>query len=176
MSSVLTFLGRAAATLVILVGAAALLAGVIVPRLTGATPYTVLSGSMEPRYPVGTLLVVRPSDDVALGDVVTYQLESGKPEVVSHRVVGVGFTRDGEPAYTTQGDANAEPDRAAVRPVQIRGELWYAVPWLGRVSTLASGAQRQGAVTVIAVLLAAYAAWQAIRSAGERIERKKARA
>ena len=171
MRRVLTFAGRALATAVVLLGGAALLAGVLVPRLSGATPYTVLSGSMEPTYAVGTLVVVRPSQDVALGDVITYQLESGRPDVVTHRVVGLGFTHDGEPLYTTRGDANEAADRSPVLPVQVRGELWYAVPYLGYASTLLSGDQRQGVAVGIAVLLVAYAAWQVVAARNEKAQR-----
>jgi signal peptidase len=68
------------------------LVGVVAPLVLGATPYTVLTGSMRPTYPPGTMVVVRPVDveRVAPGDVVTYQLASGRPEVVTHRVVAVG--------------------------------------------------------------------------------------
>jgi len=78
---------------VVLLGATALVTlAVLVPRVAGATPYTVLTGSMSPAYPPGTLVVVRPVDlaDVRVGDVVTYQLRSGEPAVATHRVVGVG--------------------------------------------------------------------------------------
>ena len=47
-------------------------AAVLVPRLTGSTPMTVLTGSMAPSYPPGTLVVVRPgpADDIAIGDEI----------------------------------------------------------------------------------------------------------
>ena len=42
-------------TAAVLVAAAAVLAvAVLVPRLAGATPYTVLTDSMRPAYPPGT--------------------------------------------------------------------------------------------------------------------------
>ncbi|MGW9426311.1 S26 family signal peptidase, partial [Streptomyces koyangensis] len=57
---------------------------IVIPRLTGSTPYTVLTGSMEPTYPPGTLVVVKPQDPASLqtGDAITFQWESGKPDVV----------------------------------------------------------------------------------------------
>jgi len=173
MRRVLTFVGRAVATAVIIVGAAALLVGVLVPRLAGATPYTVQSASMAPTYPLGTLVVVRPSDSIALGDVITYQLASGRPEVATHRVVGLGFTHDGEPQYTTRGDANPVSDRSTVSSVQVRGEVWYAVPYLGYVSAAATGEQRQAAAVGVAVLLVVYAGWQVIRARQERQQRTR---
>ncbi|RYJ02767.1 MAG: signal peptidase I, partial [Actinomycetales bacterium] len=65
---------------VLLLGFVAMLVvSVLVPRLAGATPYTVLTGSMRPTMPPGTLVVAKPVDPEALevGDVVTVQLRSG---------------------------------------------------------------------------------------------------
>lgn len=131
--------------MVILGFSAALAAGVLVPRVAGATPYTILTGSMTPTYPPGTLVVDKPTDPAAIGvgTVVTYQIESGKPAVVTHRVIAVNTTVNGELTYTTQGDANPTPDSKPVRPEQIRGQLWYAVPHLGRAGVLFSGHQRE---------------------------------
>ncbi|MBF4161198.1 signal peptidase I [Nocardioides sp. CBS4Y-1] len=135
-------------------------ASVLVPRVAGATPYTILTGSMTPKYPPGTLMVVRPVDldRVEVGDVITYQVESGEPTVVTHRVVGVGYRADGERVLTTQGDANKTPDAKPVRAVQVRGELWYAVPWVGHLGVLFSPDQRQRLTYLVAGGLFAYAA------------------
>jgi predicted ribosomally synthesized peptide with SipW-like signal peptide len=50
------WLGRLVAGLVILAAVAALVVTVLVPRLTGATPYTIRTGSMTPALPPGTLV------------------------------------------------------------------------------------------------------------------------
>lgn len=135
------------------------LAAVVVPRLAGATPYTVLTGSMAPAYPAGTLVVVRPVDaaDVRIGDVVTYQLRSGEPAVATHRVVGVGWSATGERLLTTRGDANSLPDAEPVRAVQLRGEVWYSLPWVGRLNVLFTPGQHQLLVRVAAGSLFLYA-------------------
>jgi signal peptidase I len=57
----------------------------------------------------------------------------------------------------TRGDANNGPDPTWVRPEQVRGKLWYAVPGLGRASSLLTGEQRQWGVQVVAFLLVGYA-------------------
>ncbi len=138
---------------------ATLLATVLVPRVAGATPYTVLTGSMKPDMPPGTLAVTRPVaiEDVSVGDVVTYQIDSGKPEVVTHRVVAVGSSMTGERTLRTQGDANPSMDPEPVREVQLRGELWYSVPYVGRLGNYASGDQRALLTNVAAGVLIAYA-------------------
>jgi signal peptidase len=145
---------------VLLAAGFVLAAAVLVPRAAGATPYSVLTGSMRPAYPPGTLIVVRPvaADDVRLGAVITFQLASGRPAVATHRVVAIARHPDGRLRFRTQGDANDAPDPLWVRPEQVRGVLWYAVPGLGRVSDLLTGEQRQRGVQGVAVLLLGYAA------------------
>jgi signal peptidase I len=177
--------GRPAAVLlvravswVVLLGATALVTlAVLVPRVTGSTPYTVLTGSMSPAYPAGTLVVVRPVDlaDVRVGDVVTYQLRSGEPAVATHRVVGVGWTAEGEKVLTTRGDANSVADAAPVREVQLRGEVWYSLPWVGRLNVLLSPDQHQLLVRVAAVALFGYAAVLLVQGSRPRRDRSRER-
>jgi signal peptidase len=147
------------ACVVLAVAVLVLAVTVLVPRLAGATPYTVLTSSMEPGMPPGTLVVTRPVDvdDIDVGSVITYQLESGRPTVVTHRVTAIGYDLEGRRLLTTQGDANTVPDATPVRAVQIRGEQWYAVPHLGRLSTVLSGSERQLGVVIVAMALLAYA-------------------
>lgn len=161
--------------LVILAAVAAVALAVAIPRIAGATPYTVLTGSMEPDLPPGTLVVVRPVDaeDVALGDVITFQLESGKPTVATHRVVAVGTRLDGEQVFTTRGDANGTPDRNPVRAVQVQGRLWYSVPYLGHLNSVLTGRQRQSAVLVAAALLVGYASFMFVAAVRERIRARR---
>ncbi|MFE5338815.1 signal peptidase I [Isoptericola sp. NPDC056578] len=167
-------LGRALAGVVLLVAGGALLLVVVVPRLGGATPYGVATGSMRPALDVGTLVVARPADieSITTGQVVTYQLRSGDPTVVTHRVVGLGTTAGGERTLLTQGDANDVADAQPVRDVQVRGVLWYAVPQLGRVMGVGSPQQRQVITTAAAVGLLGYAGWLVAGEARERRSRR----
>lgn len=135
---------------------------ILVPKIAGARPYSVLTGSMRPTYPPGTLIVVKPQDTASIkaGDVITYQLRSGQADVVTHRVIEVTKGPDGQPGFFTQGDANTVADEPLVRSVQVRGVLWYSVPYLGFVNTWFTGAKRTVAVFVLAGLLFVYGAWQ----------------
>ena len=162
------WVGRLLAWSVILAGLAAITVAVLVPRLGGATPYEVLTGSMKPGLPPGTLVVMKPVTDpskIGVGSVVTYQLNSGLPTVVTHRIVEVQNTLDGEVRYLTQGDANSVPDAEWVRPEQIRGSLWYAVPHIGRANDLITGEQRHLGVIGAAILLLGYALGMFIQAA-----------
>lgn len=52
---------RAVSALVLVV-LVVLVAAFAAPRLVGYTPYAVLSGSMEPQFPVGSIIYVQPVD------------------------------------------------------------------------------------------------------------------
>lgn len=170
----LGWVGQVLAWSFVLAVAGVLAVTVVVPRLAGATPYTVLNSSMRPGMPPGTLVVDKPVDPAHLGvgEVITYQLKSGEPTVVTHRVVAVTSAINGERTYITQGDANDAPDPLPVRPVQVKGQRWYSLPYLGRVNTLLTGHQRQDGVFVAAGLLLAYAAFM---FAGSVKDRRRAR-
>lgn len=144
---------------------------VLVPRLIGAVPFTVVSGSMEPTIPTGSVVVskhVEP-ETVAFHDVITYQLTSGEPLTVTHRVVGVDNI-DGQTRFRTQGDANSSPDPEPVRPEQIRGVVSYHVPLVGYLGQLVPMDLRENLATGLGVLLIAYAAIVLMTSA---LTRKK---
>lgn len=146
-------LGLSTGLLLAVVGLA--LVVIVVPKATGSMPLTVLTQSMEPTLPPGTLLVVRPTpvDAIRVGDVVTYQIASGRPEVVSHRVVSIATASDGTRSFVLRGDANAVADAAAVVPAQVRGVVWYSVPGIGWVNQLVNGSRSWLVPTIAAVLL-----------------------
>lgn len=131
---------------------------VAVPAVTGSKPYTVLTGSMVPLYPPGTMVVVKPVDisEINLGDVITYQLESGKADVVTHRVVAVGAAADGSPLLITRGDANDADDPEPVQAVQVVGKLWYAVPYIGWINNVVTGQARAWAIPIVVGALFVY--------------------
>lgn len=154
----LWWLGQIASWLAFFLVLALIAVMIVVPRLTGSTAYTVLTGSMRPSLPPGTLIVVKPlePEDIRIGDVMTYQLESGESEVVTHRVVGIGATTDGEQRFTLRGDANNTDDEPVIAQ-QIRGSLRYSVPYLGYVNSALSGEQRIWLTRVAVGGLLAYA-------------------
>jgi len=160
--SALRFGGQVLSWFVILTIGAALLVAFVVPRLAGGTTYVVETGSMQPHLPPGTLIVDKAPDAsaVAVGDVITYQLEPNKPAVVTHRVVAVGYDGAGEVRWHTQGDANNTADENWVVADQLRGELWYSVPYLGNVTALMGDQKRGLMIGLIALGLGGYAVAQ----------------
>ncbi|MGO1973246.1 MAG: signal peptidase I [Propionibacteriaceae bacterium] len=149
---------------------AVLLASVVLPRVVGGQAYTVLSGSMQPTLAPGALVVVRPVpvEQVATGEMITYQLESGRAAVVTHRVVSIGYAADGTVRLRTRGDANGAPDPEPVRAEQVRGVVWYSVPWLGHVNTLVRGDQRTILLGLVVATLVGYAAVMFVSAARDR--------
>ncbi|BCN47681.1 MULTISPECIES: signal peptidase I [Prescottella] len=147
---------------------------IVIPRITGSTPYTVLTGSMEPTYPPGTLIVVKPqaAETLGAGDAITFQWESGKPDVVTHRITAVQYTAGGERRFTTQGDANSSPDERPVVPEQIRGKVWYAVPYVGYINNYITGQQRSVLVLVVVGALLTYAVTMFVSSGRDKARRR----
>lgn len=144
---------------------------IVIPRVTGSTPYTVLTGSMEPTFPPGTLIVVKPQDAATLGvgDAITFQWESGKPDVVTHRITAVQYTAGGERRFTTQGDANSSPDARPVVPEQIHGKVWYAVPYVGYVNNYVTGKQRSTLLMMVVGGLLFYAVCMFVSSGRDKV-------
>jgi signal peptidase I len=147
----------------------------VVPAVTGSTPLAVLSPSMEPTLPVGTLVVVQPSapQDVRLGDVITYQLKAGDPTLVTHRVVEVRSVSTGEFEFLTKGDANGAVDPTVVTQAQLKGKAWYSVPLVGFVSVAVSGAVGPMVVPILGAALLAYGAYAVLTGVLARARRKQ---
>ena len=95
------------------------------PGLFGMRPYMVLSGSMEPGIPTGSLAYIKDTKETyEPGDAVAFQTD-GIPVV--HRIYAHG--EDG--AFVTKGDANEYPDGRLVSPSDILGECVLVVPRAG---------------------------------------------
>ena len=151
MRTMRTLLSAISTLLVITVVALAiLLVGV---RLVGLTPYTVLSGSMEPAYHVGSLIYVRPIDaqEIEVGTPLTFTVSDGSL-VATHRVVEI-IAENGETLYITKGDANDVTD-PPLEYSKVIGSPVFSIPYLGYFSTwLQSGAGVIAGIALAAMLL-----------------------
>jgi signal peptidase len=125
--------------------------------------------------PPGTLVITRPvrAADLKVGDAVTYQIRSGEPDVVTHRITSVSPTLGGELLFTTQGDANPVPDEKPVKAGQIRGAVWYSIPLVGFVNSWLSGEQRIWAVGTGAVALLGYSAFMCTGAVVEAMKQRR---
>jgi signal peptidase len=116
----------------------------ILPRVTGGASLTVLSGSMSPQIPTGSVVLVRPiePEQIRVGDVITFQAEPGVARFVSHRVVRI--ERDGASgalSFVTKGDANPGEDLDPVPAGAVRGRVWFHVPYAGTASDIVRSPQ-----------------------------------
>ncbi|MFF1252999.1 signal peptidase I [Pseudarthrobacter sp. NPDC058329] len=161
----LRVLGAGASFILLIAAAFAALTLVIVPAVTGSQTYSVLTNSMNPHYGPGTLLIVKPvdADTLRTGDVITYQLESGRSDVITHRIISVTADQEGNRLLLTKGDNNSAPDDNPVTEVQLRGKLFYAVPWAGYVANWLGNQDRTLAGQAAAAVLIAYGAGTMIR-------------
>lgn len=112
---------------------AILLAGA---RLLGMQVFTVLSGSMEPNYHVGSIIYVKEVDpaELKVGDAISFMLSENT--VATHRIVEV--VPDGDDPtvirFRTKGDNNTIEDSSLVRCNNVLGKVVGTIPYLGYVS------------------------------------------
>lgn len=102
-------------------------------RLVGLQVYTVLSGSMEPTYHVGSLLYVKTVDtsELKAGDVITFMLD--EDTLVTHRIAEV-VPDETDPAtvrFRTKGDANDAEDASLVHYKNVVGSPVFSIPKMG---------------------------------------------
>ena len=162
--SLLHYIGVSlSAALLVLIAALAVLV-IVMPKIAGGIPLTVLTSSMVPRYPPGTLLVDLPvePDSLRLGDVATYQIDSGKPGVITHRIIAIESSSDGSRTFQFKGDNNSQPDERTVVEKQVQGKVWYSLPFIGYVNNAVNGSNKIWIVPVLAMMLFAYAGYSFI--------------
>jgi signal peptidase len=137
----------------------------------------VASGSMEPKIPLGSVVVIQPVEaaSIQLGQVVTYRSPEMPAVVVTHRVVEVVLPEGGEAVFRTQGDANDEPDLELIAGSDVLGRVLFHLPYLGILSQFVR--TRQGwAILVLLpagmiILMEVVSILKLIWSPGEQISR-----
>ena len=89
---------------------------------------TVLSGSMRPGMPEGSIAIVvpEPLSAIKVGQVLAYQAPVGDHHLVSHRVTRV-VSGGAEPEIQTKGDANDTVDPWTAR---LTGDRAWRVTWV----------------------------------------------
>jgi signal peptidase len=108
------------------------------PHVLGYRTLTVLTGSMDPAYPAGSVVVVSQQPAAALhkGQVLVYEAPIDDHRVVTHRVTEV-FGDGGSYVVQTKGDANGAPDpwRARIASPTV-WTVRFGVPVLGSLIRL----------------------------------------
>lgn len=147
------------------------------PSLFGFSRYVITGGSMSGTIEKGSVVFEKPVDttDLEVGDVITYlpPASSGVSTLVTHRIVTIEPAAGGGTLFTTQGDANPDPDpwqfelTSSTQPVVV-----FDVPHVGWI--LITLADRQNRMLLIggpAALIALLALGQLVRAvAGSRTD------
>ncbi len=137
--ALLRFTGRWSLRMLVSTAVLAFLGLAVGPHVFDYRTMTMLTGSMAPSIDPGDVVISTPLDveDVTEGMVITYHIPIDDHRVVTHRVIDVQHSPDGQVTVHTQGDANNTPDPwTAV----LRGDTAYqvqaVVPELGHLVTL----------------------------------------
>lgn len=100
--------------------------------LFGYTSYVVVSGSMQPKFNIGDIIVVvkTAEDKIANGDIITFYDEN--KNVITHRVVDI-IIQDGQKKFQTKGDNNNSNDTGLVIYQNIKGKYCFKLSQAGRI-------------------------------------------
>jgi signal peptidase len=143
----------------------------------GYRPLIVLSGSMKPVMPVGSVVVSKSVDaaSVKVGDIVTYAQASdptGKTSpFITHRVAKVIQGTSGL-SFVTKGDANNTDDQNPVPASRIVGRVVLIMPSVGRVTQFVHSPL--GLILLILLPGAILIAWEGIGLVNRRGKSAKA--
>ena len=131
---------------VLLLAVIAVTVPLTVPRFLGYEAYEVISGSMEPEIPLGSVIYVGETDPGTLqeGDVIAF-VSAGS--VIAHRVVR-NRTIEGE--LVTKGDANSIEDISPVPDNAVIGIVPRHIPFVGHFMSLY--ASRVGKIYLLMVI------------------------
>ena len=95
------------------------------PDLFGYSQFIVTSGSMEPTFSTGDLVISKEKESYELKDVVTFR--DGAGSLVTHRIVG----RQEDGQFITRGDANNVEDGELLPADRIVGGVVACIPKVG---------------------------------------------
>lgn len=103
---------------------------IVVGRSQGRSAFIVLSGSMEPAYPVGGLLLTKPVafKQLELGDAITFYSRGSTEKVVTHRIVELDQQTG---SVKTKGDANQSVDGQPLQAQDVIGKVTMILPYVG---------------------------------------------
>ena len=121
--------------------------GDAMPMPFGIGVSIVLTGSMEPEFYAGDLIVVVKSDNYAVDDIIVFQRNQ---KAVTHRIVS--FAGD---QVITRGDANTLEDEPIDRST-IKGKVLFATPKLGYLVSYMKTKVGTAVVLAIALFLFLY--------------------
>jgi len=107
------------------------------PRhLMGFSVLRVVTPSMVPELPVGSLIIIRQTDpqDLEVGQIATYLREDGDSVTVTHRIYRIERDDNGNPdGFILRGDANQTLSHQVVPNEAILGRVVFSSYGIGRI-------------------------------------------
>lgn len=102
-------------------------------EIIGYRSYTVLSGSMEPKFYPGDIVITKHKNktDIKINDIVTYRDNDGV--IITHRII-----EETPEGYITKGDNNNVEDADILTKENIIGEVKFSIPKIGYVMNFLS--------------------------------------
>ncbi len=137
------------------------------PILFGIRSYVVVTGSMTPALPIGSMVFTYPKATYNIGEIITFKRGN---ITITHRINDV---KDGN--YITKGDANSSTDTQIVSKSDIIGHDVAVVPFIGRLTGFIKTPIGFGLLLGIPTLLFVFfEAWQ-MKKEWEKIIEKRVR-
>lgn len=104
-----------------------------VPRVFGYHIYTVVTGSMEPAIPTGSLVYIKgiPPQEVEEKDVIAFYGAMDGTSIITHRVVSNSEIMN---EFITKGDANETKDMNPIPYDNYIGKVMLSVPYVGGIA------------------------------------------
>lgn len=130
---------------------------------------TVLSGSMEPGIKTGSVVLIKPTDNYKIGDVITFGEISKIKTPTTHRIYEIKV-QGSQPVYITKGDVNNAPDISEITKNDILGKVLLSVPYLGYAVDFA---KKPLGFALIIIIPAAVIVFGEIKKIYEEIKKKK---
>ena len=108
-----------------------------VVNIAGYSIMTVLTGSMEPNYNIGDVVIVKKTntDELKVKDVITFYSNDPDMEgqIVTHRIIDI-TEENGQRLFETKGDNNQIADIEKTAESDVIGKVQGRIPYVGKAT------------------------------------------
>ncbi len=119
------------------------------PSFAGIKTYVIISGSMEPDFKIGDIVVAKnvEKEQLNVGDIVSFRQGQS---IITHRITEIIKNR-GDIEYKTKGDNNNTEDSGTITHKSIEGKVVARIPGFGKISLIL-----QKKITIVIIIIAFY--------------------
>lgn len=132
--------------------------------------FTVLTGSMTPTIPQGSIVYTQKNTSYQKGDIITF--ENKAKQTVTHRIVEK-VNKNKEVFYKTKGDANNTADQELVSEKEIVGKNIFSIPHVGKITIFLKTPQGFISLIVFPILVfIGFELWNIKKEIEKNVEKK----